>query len=62
MAEPGKKCRMIPAVTDELLLNAVQTERMIESGRAYFLQGRVADLDIDHALNAVYARDAAARP
>jgi hypothetical protein len=30
-----------PPVTDELLLDAVKTERMIESGPAYFLQGRV---------------------
>lgn len=46
---------MIPAVTDDLLVDAIQTARMIEAGRAYYRQGRVSKLEIDREFSMVSA-------
>jgi superfamily II DNA or RNA helicase len=38
---------MIPPITNDLLLNAILNERMLEAGRAYYLQGRVSSLEAE---------------
>ncbi len=41
---------MIPAITNALLRDAIQSDGMIQSGLAYFQQSRVNDLEIDDEL------------
>ncbi len=38
---------MIPPLTQDLLICAIQSDRMVEAGRRYFQQGRVSHLRID---------------
>lgn len=49
----AKIAAMIPLVTNDLLYDAVQTERMIHAGLEYFLQGRVTELQVDAELDMV---------
>ena len=46
---------MIPRITDILIHDAIQTENMVRSGRAYWQQGRVGDLEIDRELDVISA-------
>ncbi|WP_336951470.1 DEAD/DEAH box helicase [Sphingobium aromaticivastans] len=46
---------MIPAITDHLLTNSIQNERMIRAGLDYFLEDRVGDLAFDPQFNSVSA-------
>ena len=46
---------MIPRITDILIHDAIQTENMVRSGRAYWQQGRVGDLEIDSELDVISA-------
>jgi superfamily II DNA or RNA helicase len=46
---------MIPAVTYDLLYDAVQTDRMVEAGLRYFEQGRLTNFEIDEQLDMVSA-------
>jgi superfamily II DNA or RNA helicase len=46
---------MIPAITADLLHEAIQSEGMIRSGLAYFQQGRVGEIEVDHDLDMVTA-------
>jgi superfamily II DNA or RNA helicase len=46
---------LIPAITDDLIAKMVQTPGMLRSGHAYFLQGRVGEVDVDHELGVVTA-------
>ncbi len=46
---------MIPAVTYDLLYDAVQTDRMVEAGLRYFEQGRLTNFAIDEQLDMVSA-------
>lgn len=46
---------MFPAITDHLLSNSIQSERMIRAGLDYFLEGRVGDLAFDPEFNSVSA-------
>lgn len=46
---------MIPAITDALMIAAVQTPGMLRAGQTYARQGRVSDLDLDSGLMMVTA-------
>lgn len=46
---------MIPALSEDILYFAIQSDRMVEAGRRYFQQGRVSDLRIDQQFDTVSA-------
>ncbi|MDB5709887.1 MAG: hypothetical protein JWL96_1957 [Sphingomonas bacterium] len=47
---------MIPLITRALISSAIQSEKMVQAGEAYWREGRVDDIEIDEAMGTITAR------